>query len=163
MSGLGVFPSGPFTFVGEPCARSDDGDPASPEARLFYRCGHRRFADARILLAAGKDHTTGAVYLADYGIECMLKALLLATLSPAARLAMLTSFRGAKAHDLESLRTRYLQSGGARFPPEVNKALTLVSVWSTDLRYLPKTLKTEEAVGFVKAAEQILLWADGRL
>ena len=49
--------------------------PASIEARLYYRCAFQRHEDAQILLRA--DHTTGAVYLAGYGVECILKALVL--------------------------------------------------------------------------------------
>jgi len=77
--------------------------PASIEARLYYRCAFQRHEDAQILLRA--DHTTGAVYLAGYGIECMLKALVLSAVAPAARTEMLNSFRGARAHDYEWLRT----------------------------------------------------------
>jgi HEPN domain-containing protein len=135
--------------------------PTSIEARLFYRCAFQRHDDAQILLRA--DHTTGAVYLAGYGVECILKALVLADLAPAARTAMLDSFRGARAHDYEWLRTQYLQNGGARFPREITKAFTLVNDWSTDLRYLPRTSRTEEAVGFLSAAERIIRWVDGRL
>ena len=47
--------------------------PRSKESRLFYRCARQRFGEAEILLEAG--HPTGAVYLAGYSIECMLKAL----------------------------------------------------------------------------------------
>jgi len=48
--------------------------PSSIEARLFYRAS-QRFDEAQVLLEAVR--TTGAVYLAGYGIECILKALIL--------------------------------------------------------------------------------------
>ncbi len=135
--------------------------PASIEARLFYRCAFQRQEDAQILLRA--DHTTGAVYLAGYGIECILKALLLSALTAATRAVMLATFRGARAHDYEWLRTQYLQNGGSRFPREITEAFTLVNAWSTDMRYLPRTLKADEAEGFLSAAENIIRWADGRI
>ena len=69
---------------------------------------------------------------------------------------MLYSFRGARAHDYEWLRSQYFQNGGARFPRNVNEAFTLVNDWSTDLRYLPRTLKTNEAKAFLSAASSIL-------
>jgi HEPN domain-containing protein len=50
------------------------GLPNSKAARQFWRSSKQRFDDAELLLKAG--HTTGAVYLAGYGVECMLKALL---------------------------------------------------------------------------------------
>jgi hypothetical protein len=130
--------------------------PASPEARLYYRCEFYRYEDAQILLRA--DRTTGA----GYGIECVLKALVLSALAPAARAAMFNSFRGARAHDYEWLRAQYLENGGARFPRETTRAFTLVNDWSTDLRYLPRTMKPDEAEGFLTAAEMIIRWADGR-
>jgi hypothetical protein len=92
-----------------------------------------------------------------------LKALVLSALTPAVRVAMLTSFRGARAHNYEWLRTQYLQYGGARFPREITRAFTLVNDWSTDMRYLPRTLKADEAEGFLSAAENIIRWADGRI
>jgi hypothetical protein len=108
------------------------------------------------------DHTTGAVYLAGYGIECILKALILSALAPAARKAMLNSFRGARAHDYEWLRTQYLENGGSRFPREITEAFTLVNDWSTDMRYLPRTLRADEAEGFLAAAVNIIHCANGR-
>jgi len=92
-----------------------------------------------------------------------MKAMVLSALAPTARAEMLRSFRGARAHDYEWLRTQYLQNGGARFPREITAAFTLVSDWSTDIRYLPRTLKADEAEGFLTAAENIIRWADGRI
>lgn len=135
--------------------------PASIEARLYYRCAFQRYEDAEILLRA--DRTTGAVYLAGYGVECMLKALLLATLPPAARRLMIQSFRGPRGHDFEWLRTQYLANGGARFPREITAGLTVINDWSTDLRYLVRALKKKEATGFLNRAATIIRWADGRI
>jgi hypothetical protein len=135
--------------------------PASSEARLYYRCALQRHEDALILLKA--DRTTGAVYLAGYGIECILKALVLSSLAPAARAQMLASFRGSRAHDYEWLRTQYLENHGARFPREITESFTLVNDWSTDMRYLPRTLKPDEAEGFLVAARNIIDWVDGRI
>lgn len=101
--------------------------------------------------------------MAGYSVECILKALVLANLTPDACLAMLATFRGARAHDYEWLRTRYLEGGGARFPGPITQAFTLVNDWSTELRYRPSILREDEARGFLTAAEQILTWADGRL
>ena len=135
--------------------------PASIEARLFYRCAFERYEDAEVLLRA--EHTTGGVYMAGYGVECILKALVLSALAPAARSEMLKSFRGTKAHDFEWLRTRYLERGGPRFSREIVDAFAVVNTWSTDMRYLPGKQKTKEAEGFLAAAETIIRWADGRL
>jgi hypothetical protein len=135
--------------------------PGSSEARLYYRCARHRHEDALVLQK--NERTTGAVYLAGYGVECIIKALILEGLAPAARKDMLESFRGARAHDYEWLRTQYRLGGGARFPKEINEAFTLVQAWSTDMRYMPQTWKAGDADAFLAASEAIIRWADGRL
>lgn len=135
--------------------------PTSIEARLYYRCAFQRYDDAQILLRAA--HTTGAVYLAGYGVECVLKALILAHLAPVTRTKLLEAFRGTRAHDYGWLRTQYLEAGGPRPPRTIALDFSLVNDWSTDLRYLPRTLSTEDAEGFLAATGRILRWADERL
>jgi HEPN domain-containing protein len=135
--------------------------PSSKEARLFYRCAFQRYEDAQILFR--DQRTTGAVYLAGYSIECILKALILSVVPARNQAALLQSFRGNQAHDYEWLRYQYRLNGGARFPREINRDFTLVNDWSTDLRYTPRTLKEDEAEAFLAAAEAIVHWADGRL
>lgn len=131
-------------------------------ARLFYRCALHRFEEAKILRKADLE-TTGAVYLAGYCVECILKALILNALTQSKQVEMLNSFRGGKAHDFYWLREQYLINGGARFPSNITRNFTLVSNWSTDLRYLPKKLKTMDIDAFLAAAENIKSWISGRL
>jgi HEPN domain-containing protein len=137
------------------------GKPSSADARLFYRCAIRRFEEAQVLFKA--EYTTGAVYLAGYGVECILKVLLLTVVPAKQRGAVLQSFRGAKAHEYDWLRSQYLEKGGARFPREINKHFTLVNDWSTDLRYLPRQVGMADAESFLKATEAILQWAQERI
>jgi hypothetical protein len=135
--------------------------PGSSDARLYYRCVLRRCEEAEVLLRA--DYTTGAVYLAGYGIECILKALVLTAVSAGDRPDTLRSFRGTKAHEYEWLRSVYLTNGGPRFPREITQHFTLVSDWSTDLRYTPRSVRADEAEAFLASAVAIIKWADGRL
>lgn len=135
--------------------------PQSLEARPFYQSAKQRFEDARFLLEA--ERTTGAVYLAGYCVECMLKALLLSIVPAGGRAGMLASFRGAKAHDFDWLKARYFEHGGPPFPSAVAKDFSLVDTWTTDLRYKPGTTKRGDAEAFLRAAEAIMAWADGRL
>ncbi len=93
----------------------------------------------------------------------MLKSLILSALPLDRRAEMFQSFRGAKGHDCAWLRTRYLENGGARFPVEINKSFILVNEWTTDLRYLPRTLTNKEAGRFLSGVKSILHWADGTL
>ena len=39
----------------------------------------------------------------------------------------------------------------------------LVNTWTTDLRYLAGGLKRKDAELFLRAAEEIMQWADGRM
>lgn len=137
------------------------GVPASKEARLFYRCAFQRFEEAKILQKS--DRGTGAVYLAGYGVECILKALVLNQLTKIQREEMLKSFRGMKAHNFVWLRNHYLNYRGLRFPPNITQSFTLVSDWSTEWRYLPHQLDPEETEIFMKATEDIIHWAKERM
>ena len=135
--------------------------PSSSDARVYYRCAKQRYEEAEILNRLEK--RTGAVYLAGYGIECILKALALMAVPVRRRPEILKTFRGSKAHDYEWIRTVYLTNGGARFPPDVNRHFTLVNDWSTDLRYSTRLIKVADAEAFLRSAVAIIEWADGRL
>jgi hypothetical protein len=135
--------------------------PSSADARVYYRCALQRFDDAGVRLRA--EHTTGAVYLAGYAIECMLKALVIMAVPRHARRGMLKLFRRGEAHQFEWLWSQYLKHGGARFPREIRQHFTLVNDWSTDLRYVPGTVRPKDAEAFMKSTEAIIQWADARL
>ncbi|MBY0526713.1 MAG: HEPN domain-containing protein [Gemmataceae bacterium] len=136
--------------------------PTAAEARAFYQSAKQRWLDARFLLEEGR--TTGGVYLAGYAVECILKALILASIGKVSgRRMALASFRGAKAHDFGWLRTEYLDKGGPSFPSEIAKWFSRVNSWNTDLRYQPGTIKAREAAAMFEAAQGILEWAEGRL
>ncbi len=135
--------------------------PQAFEARGFYRSAYQRFEDAEILL--NQDRTTGAVYLAGYSVECMLKALILSSVSALERVEVLATFRGRIAHDFEWLRNRYVSLTGAMIPADVARDLTFVNTWTTDLRYMAGSLRKDEAETFLITANRIIQWADGRL
>jgi len=134
--------------------------PRSKEARLFYRCALQRLEEVQILLRA--DRTTGAVYLAGYGIECILKALILSVVPSNKTRSILRSFQGRRAHDYEWLRGQYYKNRGAQFPRDINQHFILVSDWSTTLRYAPGNMRTDDAEDFVKAVDAIIAWAEER-
>lgn len=134
--------------------------PSAVEARGFYRAAWQRWDDARFL--AKQSRYTGAVYLAGYGVECMLKALILAHSPKNLRQETLASFRGAKAHDFFWLRLLYNQRGGPAFSRPIIVAFERVNTWTTDLRYKPGQIKGVEAAAFLDEAERIVTWADGR-
>jgi len=113
------------------------------------------------LLSGGR--TTGAIYLAGYAVECILKAMILAITSTKKLPAMIELFRGSKAHDYEWLKAKYFDNGGAPFPARFAGCFILVNNWSTDLRYKPGTAELREAEGFLDAVREILELAEGRL
>jgi len=117
--------------------------------------------EARILLRAGQ--TTGAMYLAGYGIECILKALILSVIPGNEGETTLRTFRGHRGHDYEWLRSVYRRNRGPLPPREISRLFTFVDRWSTELRYTPGYVPEREAEQFMEAAHSILEWADGRL
>lgn len=135
--------------------------PASRNARLFYRVAKQRFEDAEFLLDV--DRTTAAVYLAGYSVECILKALILATVPRAQESEILAVFRGAQAHHYDWLLRLYAERGGPGLPPELVPHFARVNTWSTDMRYSPGTITLRDAKAFLDSAVEILTWGDGRL
>jgi hypothetical protein len=94
----------------------------------------------------------------------MMKSLLLSTL-PARRQSDFATaeFRGAQAHRLVWLWDSYIGHGGAKFPAEIARRFSLVSVWSPELRYDPRDIRDRDAEAFLDAAREIITWANRRL
>lgn len=135
--------------------------PISKNARLFYRAAKERFEDAEFLL--NMKRTTGAVYLAGYSVECMIKALILSVVPRAREDEISAMFRGRQAHDFRWLMRLYRQHGGTAMPNDLHPQWNLVARWSTDLRYSPQTIGLRRAKAFLDSATKIIKWADGRL
>ncbi len=76
---------------------------------------------------------------------------------------MVANFRGARAHNYDWLKARYFDNGGAQFASEISKAFALVNTWDTEWRYRSGTAPPRDAEAFLQAAEQIIIWTDGRL
>lgn len=135
--------------------------PVSPNASLFYRAAKQRYDDALLLLQLQR--TTGAVYLAGYSVECMLKALILESVSDRQELLILAQFRGQQAHNPGWLLRLYKKTVSANVPTNVIAHLVRVNSWSTDMRYQPSFMDEGDAQGFMKSVEQITLWVERRL
>lgn len=137
------------------------GLPRPTEARLYYRAAKQRYDDAELLLEAKR--TTGAVYLAGYTVECFLKALVLAQVAAGLRQRLLHEFRGNRAHNLEWLGSLYREHVRVAIPLDVNRHISRVASWTTDLRYATGSLKKQDADEFMESVVAISLWADGRM
>jgi len=134
--------------------------PRDISARLYYRVAYQRFEDGAALLEISRPRA--AIYLTGYAVECILKALLLTCTPAGERADVLATFRGAVAHNIDWLRDRLIQRIG-RLPVGENRYVSLVSSWSTDLRYEPGPGDPEDAEAFLTAARSILAWANGRM
>jgi hypothetical protein len=137
------------------------GLPHSPEARIFYRAGKQRFDDAQLLLQA--DRTTGAIYLAGYTIECLLKAVILDGVPSSQRRQLLSEFQGSRGHNLEWLGDLYRNHVRMVIPLEMTRHLTRLSSWSTDLRYSAGRAMRRDADQFMESVVTIADWIEGRL
>jgi HEPN domain-containing protein len=137
------------------------GLPQPVEARLYYRAGKQRFEDSQFLLREGR--TTGAVYLAGYTVECLLKALVLASVSHGLRRQVLSEFRGSRAHNIEWLGALYREHVGMAVPREISRHLSRVAAWTTDLRYATGLVKRREADEFMVSVVAVSNWVDGRM
>jgi hypothetical protein len=129
-------------------------------ARQYYRVAYQRYEDGVLLL--GISRPAAAIYLTGYAVECILKALLVMYTPSGQRANVLAMFRGAVGHDIDWLRERLIQRIG-RLPVGENRHVSLVSTWSTDLRYKPGPGDPEDAEAFLAAARSILGWANGKM
>lgn len=132
--------------------------PTDKEARRFYHVAQQRMEEAKLLF----DHQRfrAAQYLGGYTVECILKALLLASAKKRERDRILEGFRGHKAHNLEDLRNRYARETGGGFPPAFSEAFQFALSWSPDLRYQPGKGDQEEVNDFLNAVKIIFELGD---
>jgi hypothetical protein len=119
--------------------------PTDINARRYYRVAYQRLDDGTALLEI--DRPRAAIYLTGYAVECILKALLLTSTPAGPRADVLATFRGALAHHIDWLRDRLIQRIG-RLPVTENRHVSLVSSWSTDLRYEPGPGDRDDAEAF---------------
>ena len=137
------------------------GTPQAPTPKLFYRVAYQRLEEAEVLYKAG--YYNGAVYLAGYAVECMLKTIILNSTRKSDHKTVEAEFRGQRAHQFEWLRKRYYQTNAPQFPKETNDSLVFVSTWETSLRYKPGVGNRDDSKRFMAEVTKILKWADGRI
>jgi hypothetical protein len=133
----------------------------SKDALRFLRAAGQRYLEARFLLEKG-EFTTAAVYLAGYGVECILKALILRAEPAKENARTLRTFRGEKAHRFDWLNEQ-VRRRRVSISAETLRDLTTVNWWTTTLRYDPVVIKRRDAVQFLNSTEVIIRWARGRI
>jgi hypothetical protein len=136
------------------------GLPRSNVARRFYSAGKQRFEDGEVLLNHGR--TVGATYLAGYGVECQLKALILSKTPERKQPAILQQFRGQQAHDFESLLHMLRVRLKVNVPADIGKLFARIRSWKPSLRYESGTMKKKDVDAFFDAAAKLICWIDER-
>ena len=140
------------------------GRPQSHSALRFYLTAFQRFEDAEVLLNSQPSRTTGAVYLAGYSVECILKALVL-SVTPKGVLKKTEEAitHGTEGHDLEGIKQRYFNRAKVRMPGQLARHFARCNRWGPRIRYQSGIIKKSDADGFLESARRILQWADTRL
>lgn len=107
-------------------------------------------------------HLRGAMYLAGYAVECVLKAYIISLNPPARTLREVApNLITAAGHNLDTLlETADLEEelGGDRL-----RSCNICRTWTVDWRYSPEIPKRGEAVTFVGAAQSIHQWIRAKI
>src|ERR1051325_10652280 len=134
------------------------GLPRGTLAESFYRAAKQRYSDAELLWRHNRP--TGAIYLAGYGVECILKTLILETLPESQHDHLPDIFRGQAGHDLMLLTREFKRRMSGSVPVEIDRVLSRLNGWATNLRYHPGDVKPSIAEEFMWSANQFIRWAD---
>lgn len=101
-----------------------------------------------------------AIYLGGYGVECALKALLLARTPEKKQGDVYKSFFGGKeGHNLETFK-KELAKTECYLPPEVARSFRTTASWTTSMRYGTRHVVASEATAFLRAARDIVDWGE---
>jgi hypothetical protein len=132
-----------------------------PTVLKFLKAAQQRLTSAEILLREQQE--LDSTYLAGYGVECGLKAILLAR-TPRKRwpIVLEQAFQGRAGHNFENLKA-LLKRRNVNLPVALVRHLRTVSTWSTDLRYEVGRIPHEDAQAFFRAAKEIVLWVQQTL
>lgn len=127
----------------------------------FRRAAGQRLTAAEHLLR--DELFLDAMYLAGYGVECALKALILARTPESKRAAKCEAISsGKKGHDFEYLKAE-LKMAQCSMPADILKLMGRVAEWTTDWRYRVGLGRQQPAEDFFDAASKIRGWVEGRL
>lgn len=143
----------------------------------YVKSGIRRLRDAEELLqpptlnpkeqGAGTRHLRGAVYLAGYGVECLLKAYLISRQRNCFRLSEardamraagnpIRDICGEAGHDLRYLLS--LTDLEACMDAGQLRQMSLSAKWSSSWRYDPRPVAREDAAARIEAARSLVDW-----
>jgi hypothetical protein len=136
--------------------------PSNIHARHFYRVAVRRLNEARLIFDK-LQLSAAAQYLGGYGVECMLKSLLLARPRAGERKRSrdetVAWLKAEFGHNLNKLRKEAARRG-AILPPAEALEFVFVSTWDPQSTYDAGAGDVKEAERFLSAAAKIVKWAD---
>ena len=137
--------------------------PKDNDARKFWRLAKQRLTEAKQVLQI--QLWALAEYVGGYAVECSLKALVLGVTPenerPKAGEATIEWMKTEFGHELDNLR-RHLSARGARMPSDVAREFLFVATWNPQQRYEPGPGDPKRAERFIRAADSVVKWADGR-
>jgi hypothetical protein len=133
-----------------------------PLVLQFHRAAGQRISAARVLSAAAE--TLDAMYLGGYGLECSLKALILASTPPNRRRELMEeTFRGQLAHNLDHL-TYLIVRNGISIPAKIRTGLRrCFTIWYVELRYETGRRPATECRTLLDTAEQVWVWTGRKI
>ena len=134
----------------------------------------RRFADACCLRDSGQqERANGAIYMAGFAIECLLKALLLER-HPNLRKRVDPGKLSSSDREVQSLLYSHELDDMLGFLPEVEKKLAAVKTksgqsawkrfsdiceeWTVYARYSPAAAKLDDARRYLETVEEVKKW-----
>jgi HEPN domain-containing protein len=140
---------------------------------LFYgvseqrRAGKHRMDDARVLL--GSTRWRGAMYLAGYSVECLLKTKLMGMFNcrhlleldeELQRRGVLSAHATVFTHQLEVLLRLTDALERLRQNMELWRLFNIVNCWVPAWRYNPDLSNHDDANDFLDAVERVSRWID---
>jgi hypothetical protein len=139
--------------------------PRDIDARKFARVAILRLDEAKLIYRKAQ-LPAAAQYIGGYAVECVLKALVIASTPrnerPPSGDETIAWLKKAFGHDLYALKA-YLTKRGVQMSHPVSGDFLFVSTWDPQLRYElgPGDPKVTER--FLEAAEALVKWADERM
>lgn len=130
----------------------------------MWKVAIKRRADARRLMEGGQPHSSGAVYLAGYAVECKMKAIAM-EVHGVTTLRALGSKLGLDdgavfTHGLEALLEFLPFQESFRRSLVWRDFTTQVARWRPAWRYEPRDWETEKATAFMDAVDRVYRWLD---
>ena len=130
----------------------------------MWKVAIKRRADARRLFEGGKPHSSGAVYLAGYAVECKMKAIAMEVHEVTNLRALSTKLglddHAVYTHGLEALLELLPFDHLFRRSPVWRDFTTQVARWRPSWRYAPRDWPEKNARAFLNAVDSVYKWLD---